>query len=39
MATKDTNAKPEQAKPEDVHHPADRKKHRGIDRAANRSRS
>lgn len=28
MATKDTNAKPEQAKPEDVHHPADRKKHR-----------
>ncbi|CAN7734665.1 MULTISPECIES: hypothetical protein [Ensifer] len=28
MATKVTNAKPEQAKPEDVHHPADRKKHR-----------
>ncbi|MCA1439495.1 hypothetical protein I6F07_04520 [Ensifer sp. IC4062] len=28
MATKDTNAKPEQVKPGDVHQPADRKKHR-----------
>ncbi|MDK1491750.1 hypothetical protein QN219_17050 [Sinorhizobium sp. 7-81] len=27
MGTKDTNAKPEQAKPKDVHQPADRKKH------------
>jgi len=27
MSTKDTNAKPEQAKPADVHQPADRKKH------------
>ncbi|KSV61836.1 hypothetical protein N182_37735 [Sinorhizobium sp. GL2] len=28
MATKDTNATPEQAKPKDIHQPADRKKHR-----------
>ncbi len=28
MAIKDTNAKPEQAKPSDVTQPADRKKHR-----------
>jgi hypothetical protein len=27
MATKDTNAKPEQGKPKDVHQPAARKKH------------
>ncbi|WFU50289.1 hypothetical protein [Sinorhizobium terangae] len=26
MTTKDTNAKPEQARPADVHQPADRKK-------------